>query len=103
MKCKVLLRVDSEHMSFQYLFGTVSLLSGNDIEIFLYICDWVKNLERLNKNKGRNKLTIQLFRLSMMLYMNIQSTTRLRTTVSPLGDVSDGFGNDGVVWYEFMS
>ena len=35
--------------------------------------------------------------------MHIQLITRLQAIVSLLGIVCDGFGDDGVVWYEFFS
>ena len=38
-----------------------------------------------------------------MLYMNSQLITRFKATYFILGDVSDGFGDDGVFWYDFMS
>ena len=38
-----------------------------------------------------------------MLLMHIQLIPILRVMASLLGDVLDGFGNDGVVCYEFMS
>ena len=38
----------------------------------------------------------------MTLLMNIQLIKILQEMSSLLGDVSDGFVDDGVVWYEFM-
>ena len=52
MNCKVLLTVDFKYMYFQYLFDTVSLLSGNNNKNNLAIGDWVNNLERLQNNEG---------------------------------------------------
>ena len=52
MKCKVLVRVESDHIYFQYLIETVPLISWNNIDDSLEIDDWVKNVERLQKNEG---------------------------------------------------
>ena len=42
-------------------------------------------------------------RLLMKSLMHIQFITILQETFSPLGNVSVGFGEGGVVWYDFMS
>ena len=52
MKCKVLLRVYLEHMYFQYLIDTVTLISVNNIQDNLETDDWVNNAERLQNNEG---------------------------------------------------
>ena len=52
MKCEVILRVDLEHISFQYLIDTVSLIYVNTIYNNLTIGDWVNNVERSQKNEG---------------------------------------------------
>ena len=52
MKCKLLLRIDLKHTSFQYLIDTVSLLYGNNNKNSLEICDYVKNLDRFQKHEG---------------------------------------------------
>ena len=51
MKCKVLLRVNSENTSFQYLTGIVSLISVNKTNRNIEIGYLVNNVERLHKNE----------------------------------------------------
>ena len=50
MKFKVILIVDLDHMSFQYLIDTFSLLYWNNIKNNLAIGDWMKNVEWYHNN-----------------------------------------------------
>ena len=95
--------VDLGHVSFQYLIDTVYLLSRNINTCFYANCDWMKNVERFHKNEGGDQLMIIFCILLLMLSMYSQFITRFRAMASLLGDLSYAFGDDGVVWYDFIS
>ena len=95
--------VDLGHVSFQYLIDTVYLLSRNINTCFYANCDWMKNVERFHNNEGDYQLMIIFCILLLMLSMYSQFITRFRAMASLLGDLSYAFGDDGVVWYDFIS
>ena len=103
MKCRVIHTVDLENMSFQYLIDNVYYISGNNNDKNLAIGDWMNNVERFQKNEGGDQLKILLCILILLLLMYIQLITRFQAMSSLLGDLSYGFGDDGVVWYDFIS
>ena len=103
MNCKVICRMDLEHMSFQYLIDTVYFLSRNTNENHLAIGYWVKNVERFQKNEGgdQSKIFFNILLMTSSIYSWL--ITIFQAMTSLLGNLSYGFGDDGVVWYVFFS
>ena len=89
-------------MSCQYLIDTVQYLSGNNNDKNLAIGDWMKNVERFYRKESGDQLKI-LFCILLLTSPIFQLITRNQAMASLLGDLSYGFGDDGVVWYDFIS
>ena len=102
MKCKVIFRMDSEYMCFIFLIDTVYFISGNNNENHLVIGDWVQNVERFQKNEGCDQLKILFCILLLTSSMYRQLISRFQEMTSLLGNYSYGFGDGGVVWYDFI-
>ena len=80
-------KVDLEHMYFQYLIGNVYFLSRTNNEENSVFGDWVKNVDRFQKNEGGDQLKIIFCILLMMSSMYSQLITRFKAMSSLLGDL----------------
>ena len=80
-------KVDLEHMYFQYLIGNVYFLSQTNNEENSVFGDWVKNVDRFQKNEGGDQLKIIFCILLMMSSMYSQLITRFKAMSSLLGDL----------------
>ena len=62
--------MDLEHMSFQYLIDTVYYISGNNNDKHLAIGDWMKNVERFQKNEGgdQSKIFFNILLMTSSIY-----------------------------------
>ena len=94
--------MDSEYMCFIFLIDTVYFISGNNNENHLVIVDWVQNVERFQKNEGCDQLKILFCILLLTSSMYRQLISRFQEMTSLLGNYSYGFGDGGVVWYDFI-
>ena len=74
-------------MSFQYLIGNVYFLSQTNNEENSVFGDWVKNVDRFQKNEGGDQLKIIFCILLMMSSMYSQLITRFKAMSSLLGDL----------------